>query len=359
MSEKTPRVGNGGPSGLSRLQRPLGLSFIAVGVVLLVLVGGYYLYGIRAKAAIDDYTSERVRPVPNVRVSPAEPDASAQPTDAAAAAAPSRPAPTAAPAPRLDEAAPTPIAASVEAVPTPAPEAAAIAPTPAVDASGERTGPSGFARVMGRDTPPDASEGQSQESPAATPAPDYAAIIEQDFQGLIQSTRAEASKYSPVSSTTMLGSSVLPAVRIRIPAVGIDSDIKELGVIDNGDSRAWETPKHIVGHIPTTGLPGDEGHGWYFGHLESPFSGEGNVFGRLPDLAELFTSREDSPFYIFLESDDLKFAYQIYRTEIVHSEDFALQDSGESDITLVTCYPRLTYDHRLLVTAALVGVRES
>ena len=166
-------------------------------------------------------------------------------------------------------------------------------------------------------------------------------------------------KYSPVSPSELPGASVLPAVRIRIPVIGIDSDVKELEVIDNGDSRAWETPKHIVGHIPTTGLPGGSGQGWYFGHLESPISGEGNVFGRLPDLAELFTSREESPFYVFLESEDLKFVYQIYRTEMVHSDDFALRDSGQSDITLVTCYPRFTYDYRLLVTAALVGVRES
>ncbi len=358
MSEKTPREGKGGPLGLTRMQRPLGLVLLVVGVALLALVGGYYLYGMRAKAAIDDYTSERARPVPNVRVAPAEPEAAAQPSPAAAAAVPSSPTPTATLQPQPDETPPTPTAASVEPVPTPKPEAATAAPTPAVGASGERTGPIGFARSMGGDTP-SASVGPSQERPVATPTPDYAAILEQDLQGVLEASRAEALKYSPVSSTTMLGASVLPAVRIRIPVVGIDSDVKELEIIDNGDSRAWETPKHIVGHIPTTGFPGNRGHGWYFGHLESPFSGEGNVFGRLPDLAKLFTDRDDSPFYVFLESEDLKFVYQIYRTEIVHSEDFGLQDLGESDITLVTCYPRFTYDLRLLVTAALVGVLES
>ena len=358
MSEKTPREGNGRLSGLTRMQRPLGLALVVVGVALLALVGGYYLYGVRAKAAIDDYTAERARPVPNVRVAPAEPEAVAKPSPAAAAAVPSSPKPNATPEPQPDETPPTPTAASVEPIPTPKPEAAAAAATPSVGASGERTGPIGLARSMGRDTP-SASVGPSQERPVATPTPDYAAIIEQDLQGVIEASRAEALKYSPVSSTMMLGASVLPAVRIRVPVVGIDSDVKELEIIDNGDSRAWETPKHIVGHIPTTGLPGDRGRGWYFGHLESPFSGEGNVFGRLPDLAKLFTDRGDSPFYVFLESENLKFVYQIYRTEIVHSDDFGLQDSGESDITLVTCYPRFTYDLRLLVTAALVGVLES
>ncbi len=347
MPEKTPRVGNGGPSGLSRLQRRLGFALIAVGVVLLTLVGGYYLYGIRAKADIDDYTSVRPRPAPK---------APAQPLPAAAAIVPSSPTSTARSAPRPANPAPPPAAASVEPVPTPTTEAASVAPTQVSDASSERTGSAGLARVLGSVTTP--VPAPVQQAPIATPAPDYAAIIEGDLQGVIEASRAEALKYSPVSPSELPGGSVLPAVRIRVPVVGIDSDIKELEVIESGDSRAWETPKYIVGHIPTTGLPGESGQGWYFGHLESPISGEGNVFGRLPDLAELFTSREESPFYVFLESEDLKFAYQIYRTEIIHSDDFILQDSGQSDITLVTCYPRLTYDYRLLVTAALVGVRE-
>lgn len=338
-------MGNGGPSGLSRLQRRLGFALIAVGVVLLTLVGGYYLYGIRAKADIDDYTSVRPRPVPK---------APAQPLPAAAAIVPSSPTSTARSAPRPADPAPAPAAASVEPVPTPTVEAASVAPTPASDASNERTGSVGLARTLGTGVTPTPAE----QAPVATPAPDYAAIIEGDLQGVIEASRAEALKYSPVSPSELPGGSALPAVRIRVPVVGIDSDVKELEVIDDGDSRAWETPKYIVGHIPTTGLPGESGQGWYFGHLESPISGEGNVFGRLPDLAELFTSREESPFYVFLESEKLKYAYQIYRTEIIHSDDFILQDSGQSDITLVTCYPRLTYDYRLLVTAALVGVRE-
>ena len=70
-------------------------------------------------------------------------------------------------------------------------------------------------------------------------------------------------------------------------------------------------------------------------------------------------SRAGDSFYIFLESDDRKFVYRIYRTEIIHRDELALTDSGQRDITLVTCYPRFIYDHRLLVTAALVGVLES
>jgi sortase (surface protein transpeptidase) len=141
--------------------------------------------------------------------------------------------------------------------------------------------------------------------------------------------------------------------------VYIDSEIKELEVVRTADSSAWETPKHIVGHIPTTNVPGNEGRGWYFGHLESPIRGEGNVFQRLPEIVKLLEQEDSPPIYIFLESENRKFVYQVYRTEGIPQEELRISDSGIHDITLVTCTPRFVYDQRLLVTAALVGVLES
>ena len=57
--------------------------------------------------------------------------------------------------------------------------------------------------------------------------------------------------------------------------------------------------------------------------------------------------------------DDRKYLYQVYKSDWVHKDDLKITYSREQDITLVTCYPTLVYDHRLLVTAALVGVSES
>ena len=42
---------------------------------------------------------------------------------------------------------------------------------------------------------------------------------------------------------------------------------------------------------------------------------------------------------------------------LVHKDDLRLYDSDEAAVTLVTCYPRLRYDHRFVVTATLVGVK--
>ena len=145
MSEKSPHSSTGAPSGLSRLQRPGGIALIAVGAVLLALVGGYYLYGVWSKASIDDYSAERSRPAPSQPASPVQPT----PMVVAVVAPSPTPPPTA--EPRRVEVQPTPTAA--QASPTPTLVAASPTPTPAVDASGQRTGPSGFSQVMGRETP--------------------------------------------------------------------------------------------------------------------------------------------------------------------------------------------------------------
>ena len=145
------------------------------------------------------------------------------------------------------------------------------------------------------------------------------------------------------------------AQRIVIPDIGVDSTVSELAIVDLGSSRAYDTPKNVVGHIPETSNPGEVGNGWYFGHLESPIKGEGNVFQRLPKLPGLL--RNGDPVYIVVESAAGQHLYQVTQTTQVHQDDLELTDSDSATITLVTCVPRLVYDHRLVVTAELVGVK--
>ena len=147
------------------------------------------------------------------------------------------------------------------------------------------------------------------------------------------------------------------AANITIPALGIDVAIEELGIADLGDSSAYETPKFVVGHIPETPNPGSHGNGWYFGHLESPLGGEGNVFSRLPQVPGLLRDGEDV--HVVLSSEGREYLYQVRETDIVHEDDIALYQASDARITLVTCFPRLKYDQRLLVTAKLIGIRDA
>ena len=145
------------------------------------------------------------------------------------------------------------------------------------------------------------------------------------------------------------------ARRISIPSIGVESGVNELQILNLGNSRSYETPINTVGHIPETSNPGQLGNGWFFGHLESPVRGEGNVFQHLPDIPKLLQNGD--PVYITIESDDGEFLYQVTETVQVHEDDLRLSDTDNASITLVACVPRLVYDHRLLVTAVLVGVK--
>ena len=148
------------------------------------------------------------------------------------------------------------------------------------------------------------------------------------------------------------------ANHIRIPSIGVDSTVSNLAIIDVGDSRQYETPKHVVGRIPETSNPGELGNTWLFGHLESPIRGEGNVFQKLPEIPALLNSGD--PVYVsLLNEDGDEFLYQITATEVVHEDDLELYQTDDSTITLVSCVPRLVYDRRLLVTGKLVGVKKA
>lgn len=145
-------------------------------------------------------------------------------------------------------------------------------------------------------------------------------------------------------------------VRIRIPLIDVDSPVKPLAIIERNGRKEYETPKHVVGHIPVTANPGELGNGWLFGHLESPFKGEGNVFHRLPEIPQLLVN--GTPVYIILNSEDGEYLYRAVSSRVVHQDELALYDSDEAIITLVTCARRPYYDYRQLVTARLVGVRK-
>lgn len=147
------------------------------------------------------------------------------------------------------------------------------------------------------------------------------------------------------------------AHRIAIPQLNVSADVEELSIINLASSAAYETPAFTVGHIPTTPNPGSAGNGWYFGHLENPLQGEGNVFLRLPEVADLVRDGDDV--HVILTAGEREYLYLVGGTSTMHADELTLYPSGDARISLVTCFPRLKYDHRLIVTAELVAFRDA
>ena len=162
--------------------------------------------------------------------------------------------------------------------------------------------------------------------------------------------------FRPVQPHNAVFMGPLPApTRILVPSVGVDSAVRALAIQDLGDSRAYETPKHVVGHIPTSANPGEDGGVWLFGHLESPIAGEGNVFHSLPNIPDLLRKGEDV--YTIVENGEGAYLYRIIETRVVHQDEMKVSDTGAATLSLVVCVPRFVYDHRLIVTGELVGFR--
>jgi LPXTG-site transpeptidase (sortase) family protein len=157
-----------------------------------------------------------------------------------------------------------------------------------------------------------------------------------------------------LNTSLLLGSQIAPQ-RITIPEIRVDSDVTALQILEVGDSRAYETPKNTVGHIPESANPGEIGSSWFFGHLESPMMGVGAVFSHLPVIPSMLRNEDDV--YIITDNGIRQFLYKVTSTKVVHENELELYDTLESTIHLVTCVPRLVYDHRLVVTGKLVGVK--
>ena len=150
-----------------------------------------------------------------------------------------------------------------------------------------------------------------------------------------------------------LSESIDPATRIIIPAIGIDSVVNELSILDLGDSRTYETPKNSIGHIPESANAGEPSDSWFFGHTESPLKGEGSVFFTLQKVPEQLKNGETV--YIITDNGTDRFLYQVTGTRVVHQDDIRLTESGEANIHLVSCVPRWVYDYRLVVTGKLIA----
>jgi sortase (surface protein transpeptidase) len=162
--------------------------------------------------------------------------------------------------------------------------------------------------------------------------------------------------FTPMKVGQALPMGSQPSVtRIMVPALGIDSSVKELAVLNLASRKAYETPANTVGHIPESANAGEAGSSWFFGHLESPVAGEGSVFYRLAEIPDML--RKGKEVFVIADNGAQQYLYRVTSTQVVHQSQMKLHDIGQANIHLVACVPSLVYDHRLIVTGELAGVK--
>jgi LPXTG-site transpeptidase (sortase) family protein len=141
-------------------------------------------------------------------------------------------------------------------------------------------------------------------------------------------------------------SPTLPARRVVIPTIGLDSKIIQLGTkLDRKGQLAWETAPFAVGQHKGLAGPGQNGNMILSGHISSP--SEGNIFHSLPELKVGQG--------VIVATEERQYLYRVTDVKTVTPDKVEVLDqTPEPTATLITCVPDGIYSHRLVVTARLV-----
>jgi LPXTG-site transpeptidase (sortase) family protein len=182
--------------------------------------------------------------------------------------------------------------------------------------------------------------------PTQVPAPTVPPIVEADALP----TPGVGSTYNemhvvPVPAGKPVAAA-LPARRVIIPTIGLDSKIIQLGTkLDKYGQIAWETAPFAVGQHKGLAGPGQNGNMVLSGHISSP--NEGAVFHHLPDLK----IGEG----VIIATDERQYLYRVEEIKTVTPDQVSVLDqTPDPTATLITCVPDGIYSHRLVVTARLV-----
>jgi len=133
---------------------------------------------------------------------------------------------------------------------------------------------------------------------------------------------------------------------MRIPSIGVDSQVTDVGIVDG----FYDVPWFDVGHHADSHNPGDLGNCIFNGHVATINAGE--VFRRLDEL-----QRGDA---VYVYTPAYRLDWVVTDTFPVDQDDNSfLDDTTQPRVTLYTCTGQFnpierSYAERLVVTAQLV-----
>lgn len=126
------------------------------------------------------------------------------------------------------------------------------------------------------------------------------------------------------------------AVRVQIPAINVDAPIVQ------GDG--WEQLKKGVGQHIGTADPGDDGN--------MVLSAHNDIFGEIfRDLDQLKPGDQ-----VIIHTNQRSYTYIVSGYKIVEpTQTEVMEATSQPKITLISCYPYLVDDQRIVVSARLQG----
>ena len=172
----------------------------------------------------------------------------------------------------------------------------------------------------------------------ALPAGSYPEQIEQPGFIPMQSDAAAALGTQP------------PATRLSVPSLGIDARRESLSV--TGASIVnYASGINPTGQLATSANPGERGAMWFFG----PAGKGANNFGGLTKAPDLLVDGEEV--LLVVGNGSQEYLYLGTHTDVIHSSALRLSSTDRATVHLVVPVPTGLFDHFLVLSGELVGMR--
>lgn len=139
--------------------------------------------------------------------------------------------------------------------------------------------------------------------------------------------------------------------QISMPSISLTANVTPVGYELTGkDGLVWQTADHAVGWHRSSAVPGSPGNTVMSGHNASV---NGGVFSNLNKvkLGDRITVIVNGRAYDYIVTDRVVFLYRFTSATRRAENARWLGQFGDERLTLVTCYPRFSNTHRLVVVA--------
>jgi len=135
------------------------------------------------------------------------------------------------------------------------------------------------------------------------------------------------------------------ATRIRVPAVGIDTEVRSVGYVFRNGRLEYDTPLAGAGHYVGTGDPGRAGNVVIGGHVS--LRGSVGAFRTLPGVAVGET--------IEVFSGGQAYRYEVREVRLVAPDATeVMEPTQDATLTLITCSNDNAHAKRIVVVGKLV-----
>ena len=142
-----------------------------------------------------------------------------------------------------------------------------------------------------------------------------------------------------------------PANRLAVPSLGIDVKLDELSVTGNSIANFASGDNPAAGYHTISANPGERGAMWLFG----PAGKGAYSFGGLTQAPGILSEGEDV--LMFVNADGQRYLYLATHTDVIPASEMRLSSTDRATIHLVLPVPSGVYDHFLVLSGELVGVK--